>query len=466
MTALLTESRRPRVIRESRYAPWLAVASVCLGAFMGQLDASIVTLAFPALQRDFHATLAATQWVSLAYLLALVGLLAGAGRFADVLGRKLVYLYGFVVFTAASAACGLAPTLTLLIVFRVVQAVGAAMLQANSVALVVTSVPKARMRAALGVQAAAQALGLALGPTLGGLLVDSAGWRWVFWINVPVGIVAVVAGRFLLPRTRQRAPSGRFDWAGLALLATTTTALLLALSGAAGLPVPVLPTIMVAVLGGVGFWLRERRAVAPLVDLSLLRSRTISTGLIGAMCGYLVLFGPLVLVPQLLSSGAVHAGLVLTALPVGFAIAAIGGEHVGGMGRWTGPCGWGNRRRCGLGALIALLAVLLLIMDSPSSVPVLGLLGAGLGLFIPANNSAVMAAIPASLSATAGGMVSMARGIGTALGVCLVTLSLHLGGGATTALGFMAAAALIAALTAVTVGKRREQVHNGRHGSR
>lgn len=443
MATLLSESRRPRVIRDSRNAPWFAVASVCLGAFMGQLDASIVTLAFPALQRDFHATLAATQWVSLAYLLALVGLLAGAGRLADALGRKLVYLYGFVVFTLASAACGLAPTLTLLIIFRLVQAVGAAMLQANSVALVVTSVPKARMRAALGVQAAAQALGLALGPTLGGLLVASAGWRWVFWLNVPVGIVAVIAGHYLLPRTRQRAPSARFDWLGLVLLAATTTALLLALSGAAGLPVPVPLTAVVAVLAGVGFWQRERRAAFPLVDLSLLRSPTIATGLIGAMCGYLVLFGPLVLVPQLLSSGAVRAGLVLTALPVGFAVAAVGGDRVL-------PRSWGNRRRCGLGALLALGAVLALMLISASSVPLLGLLGLGLGLFIPANNSVVMAAIPAALSATAGGMVSMTRGIGTALGVCLVTLSLHLGGGATSALGFLAAAAVIAALTAVT----------------
>src|SRR5205085_6861860 len=142
------------------------------------LDASIVTLAFPALQRQFHAPLAAVQWVSLAYLLTLVALLVGVGQLADAWGRKLLYLYGFALFTLASAACGLAPGLTWLIAFRVGQAIGAAMLQANSVALVVTSVPRDRMRAALGVQAAAQALGLALGPTLGGVLVTFAGWQW------------------------------------------------------------------------------------------------------------------------------------------------------------------------------------------------------------------------------------------------------------------------------------------------
>src|SRR5262249_17280883 len=154
--------------------------TVCFGAFMGQLDASIVTVAFPAMQRQFGASLAAAQWVSLAYLLALTALLVPAGRWSDRAGRKLVYLYGFVVFAGAAAACGLARSLGVLIGLRVLQAAGAAMLQANSVALVVTSVPQDKRRAALGIQAAAQAVGLACGPVTGGLLVATAGWRWIF----------------------------------------------------------------------------------------------------------------------------------------------------------------------------------------------------------------------------------------------------------------------------------------------
>lgn len=184
---LLTEPPRPAAVRQSRLAPWLAVGTVCFGAFMGQLDASVVTLAFPALQRQFGVGLAAAQWVSLAYLIVLVALLVPVGRWSDWAGRKLVYLYGFVVFTAASAACGFAGSLRVLVVLRAVQAVGAAMLQANSVALVATSVPADRRRAALGAQAAAQSLGLAVGPAVGGMLVAVAGWRWIFWINVPVG---------------------------------------------------------------------------------------------------------------------------------------------------------------------------------------------------------------------------------------------------------------------------------------
>ncbi|MDR0343473.1 MAG: MFS transporter, partial [Nocardiopsaceae bacterium] len=258
---LLAERPRPRAVRDHPQAGWFAVSTVCLGAFMGQLDASIVLLAFPALQRSFAAPLAAVQWVSLSYLLVLVALLAAVGRVADAAGRKATYVYGFGLFTAASAACGLAPGLGWLVGFRVIQAVGAAMLQANSVALVVTSVPRARMRAALGVQAAAQALGLALGPVLGGMLVNAAGWQWVFWVNVPVGIAGMAAGRLLLQRTRARTPLGRFDGGGLVLLALASTALLLALSGVSGLPLPgwAVPALAVtAAAAGAGFWWRER----------------------------------------------------------------------------------------------------------------------------------------------------------------------------------------------------------------
>ncbi len=204
MVTLLREPARPAAIREHPLAPWFAVATVCFGAFMGQLDASVVTVAFPALQGQFGTGLAATQWVSLAYLLVLTALLVPAGRWSDRAGRKLLYLYGFVVFSAASAACGLAPSLGALIALRVVQAAGAALLQANSVALVVTSVPARARRAALGIQAAAQAVGLACGPVVGGVLVAAVGWRWVFLINVPVGLLAVLAGWYLLPRTRRR----------------------------------------------------------------------------------------------------------------------------------------------------------------------------------------------------------------------------------------------------------------------
>jgi MFS family permease len=425
---MLTERPRPRVIREHPQAGWWAVATVCFGAFMGQLDASIVTLAFPALQQELHAPLAAVQWVSLAYLLTLVGLLVAAGQVADAIGRKLMYLHGFALFTLASAACGLAHGLTALVLFRILQAVGAAMLQANSVALVVTSVPRRQMRAALGVQAAAQALGLALGPSVGGVLVTSLGWRWVFLVNVPVGCLAWAAGRYLLPRTRERTPLHRFDWPGLLLLAGTSTSLLLAISGVSGLPVPgrLSVTLLAAGMAGVFlFVLRERRTPSPLVELSALRPPAVSWGLFGALCGYLVLFGPLTLFPQVFSAHGVAAaqtGFLLTGLPAGFGVAAVAADRLL-------PAGWTTRARALAGAGTGLVATIgLLVVPVAWIVAPLVLLGAGLGVFIPANNGSIMSAIPGRIAATGGGLVNMGRSLGTALGVAMMTLCLHAGG--------------------------------------
>ncbi|HEX9043178.1 MAG TPA: MFS transporter [Trebonia sp.] len=426
MVSLLREPARPAAVREHRLAPWLAVGAVCFGAFMGQLDASVVTVAFPSLQRQFGAGLAAVQWVSLAYLLALTALLVPGGRWSDRAGRKLVYLYGFVVFAGASAACGLSSSLGMLIGLRVVQAAGAAMLQANSVAIVVTSVPAGRRRAALGVQAAAQAVGLASGPLAGGLLVAVAGWRWVFFLNVPVGLAAVAAGWFLLPRTRVRADRDPADLTGMALLAASATAGMLAVSAVSGLRWPawaVAASACVAVVAGTALWHLEHRVAAPLVDFRVLAASGAGRALGGALCSYLVLFGPLVLFPQVVTGrggGALEAGLLLTSLPAAFGLtAALADRFLGG---W-----WTSRRRCAAGGAVAAGAAAALAVPLPgaASAVLLGLLGAGLGLYTPANNAEIMAALPARDAATAGGMVNMTRGIGTALGVAVVTLGLH-----------------------------------------
>jgi MFS family permease len=452
--SILRESARPAVIRENPRAPWLAVGVVCFGAFMGQLDASIVTITFPAMERDFGVPVAGVQWVSLIYLLGLVALLAPAGRLGDALGRKLVYTYGFAVFTIASAACGLAPSLGVLVGLRLIQAAGAAMLQANSVALVTTSAPRERMRFALGVQAGAQSIGLALGPTLGGLLTSTVGWRAVYWVNVPVGVVAIVAGRYLLPRTRQFSRPEKFDWQGTLLLVAWTSMLLLVLSAASGLDLPAASTAALAaagVLGLAAFVLRETRTPYPLIPVSLLRSRSLVLGLTGAACGYLVLFGPLVLIPQVLASagGEARTGLLLSALPLGFGAAALFGDAVL-------PKAWGNRQRGFAGATLtcAVMCVAIFVpVTAVTVVPLLAIAGLGLGIFVPANNTVIMRGTAASSASLLGGLVNMGRGIGTTLGISLMALALHLrapdlGTGARPAFIVLAAVAGLAAAIA------------------
>jgi MFS family permease len=371
-----------------------AVGTVCFGAFMGQLDASVVTLTYRPVGAAFGAPLAQVQWLSIAYLAALAGLLVPLGRISDRLGRKRVYLWGFGLFTVASLGCALAPDLGTLVAVRVAQGAGAAMLQANSIALVTTSAPPGRLRAALGVQAAAQAVGLAIGPTLGGLLVQTIGWRWVFAVNVPVGVAAIVLGRYLLPRTRvtvDEAPAG----------------------------------------------VRELARVP-----GLLR------GVAGSLLGYLVLFGPIVLVPALLQShgfSPLRAGLITAALPAGFAVASTLGERVL-------PSGWSAYRRCGCGFVLlgAGLLALLPTAAHPGAAAALAVTGLGLGLFIPANNAQVMMSAPADAVALAGGLVSAARALGTAVGVAVVTATLGRDGAVSVAV--LLAAALLAA---GTVDRRR-----------
>jgi MFS family permease len=462
---LLTERPRPRGVAGWRHAHWLAVGTVCLGAFLGQLDASVIALVFPALGRHFDAGFAAVEWVALAYLLVLVALLAPIGWLSDLVGRKTMYIGGFAVFGLSSLGAGFAGALWILVACRAVQAVGAAMMQANSVALVARGVPEHAMRRALGIQAAAQGLGLALGPSLGGLLVEHASWQWVFWVNVPIAVFGIVAGRYLLPRTRTCAPvavpgprdgeprAPRFDLPGMLLLTGATSALLLALSTASGLPLPgwaVAVLLFVSVVLALALVRQERRAARPILAPGLVNTPGVRSGLVVALIGYLLLFCPLVLGPVLLAGAGVStaaAGLVVTMLPAAFAVAAtVGGALL--------PRGWSDVARCRFGAGLAgaglLLFAVLPVSGAAVAAPLL-VAGYGLGLLLPANNALVMRAIPAECSAVGGGMVNMARSLGTALGMALSVLGVHLAGAASGGRTVLVVLAVVAvAATALT----------------
>ncbi len=421
---LLVEPARPEAIRRRPDAHWLVVATVCIGAFMGQLDASIVTLAFPALRREFGASIGAVEWVALAYLLTLVATVPAVGRLADMAGRKLLYTYGFIVFSIASVACGFAPNLPTLDALRVVQALGAAMLQANSVALITLAMPPGKLGRGIGVQGAAQAVGLALGPTVGGLLIGLGGWRLIFFVNGPIGVLGTLAGWFLLPRTRQRVARARFDWTGLALFAPSIAAMLLALSQAerrglgSGL---VIALLAVAAIGLAAFLLWERRVRNPMIDLALFRRAAFSAGITSGLLSYLVLFGVLFVTPFFLESAhglrPEQAGLALTALPVALAaVAPVAGRLADKLGARP-PTVAGMVLTAGALALAAVTHASVWTV-----VCALALAGTGLGLFTPANNAAIMGSAPPSHAGSAGGVLNMTRGVGTSLGVAVTAL--------------------------------------------
>jgi EmrB/QacA subfamily drug resistance transporter len=420
----LLEPPRPKAIRERPRAHWLAVATVCVGAFMGQLDASIVSLAFPTLRKDFHATLGAVQWVGLSYFLVVIAFVPAVARFADMVGRKLLYTYGFVVFIAGSALCGLAPSLLVLDGFRAVQALGAAMLQANSVAIIVSAVPPRKLGRAIGVQGAAQALGLSLGPAVGGLLIAAGGWRLIFLVNIPVGIVGVVAGLVFIPRSRHLQQRTRFDWLGLALFVPALSTLLVALSYGNDLgwtSVEMLAAFAISVALGLLFLSVERRSQAPMIDLALFARASFSAGIASGLLSYLVLFGALFVTPFFLevdrglSPGA--TGALLATLPIALGLVA----PLAGLAADT----VGARPLTVVGMLAAAAALTLLAIlhnATPIIAGELALLGVGLGLFTPANNAAIMSAVPLAQSGMASGILNTTRGLGTSLGLSLTGL--------------------------------------------
>lgn len=440
---LLTEPRRPPWLREHPRRHWFVVGTVCIGAFMGQLDASIVTVALPTLRREFHAGVGAVEWVALAYLLVLVSSVVAIGRVSDMVGRKLLYTYGFGVFVVGSALCGLAPSLPLLIGARMLQALGAAMLQANSVALIVEAMPRGMLGRAIGVQGAAQAVGLAVGPAVGGLLISLGGWRLIFWINVPIGMMGLLLGWFLLPRSRTLQPRRRFDWAGAALVTLAVAALLggVSFGDSAGWTSA---TVLGALLGGLAlaalFVLRERRAAAPMLDLALFRNAGFSAGIAAGLLSYLVLFGVLFVVPFYLETtlhlSAAEAGLRLTALPVALAVVApLAGRLADRIGPRLVTAGGMLLAAAGLVALAAARRPPDLLLAE------LAVVGAGLGAFIPANNAAIMSAAPRTGSGVAGGVLNMGRGLGTSLGVAVTGAAFAAGAQAASSGGAIGVAA-------------------------
>ena len=443
---LLTEPRRIPFVRERADAHWFVVGTVCVGAFMGQLDASIVTQAFPTLQHDFHASLGDVQWVGLAYLLTLVSLVTAVGRLADMVGRKLLYIYGFGVFVLGSALCGLAPNLLVLDAFRVLQAIGAAMLQANSVAIIVISMPRERLGQGIGVQGAAQALGLSLGPTVGGFLIALGGWPLIFFVNVPVGIVGIALGLLFIPRSQHLAERRRFDWSGLGLFVAAVSSLLVAVSygNQFGWGSPfILGTSATAVLFGVAFVFQERRVAAPMLDLTLFRRAPFSLGIVSGLLSYLVLFGLLFVIPYFLERSlgedVARAGLELTAMPLAIAVTApFAGRFADRLGA---------RVPTAVGMLLTALGCVAFALFHPGALAVVGellVVGVGLGFFTPPNNAAIMGSAPRNQSGAASGVLNMTRGTGTALGLALTGLVFGLVAGSSTAPAVVGRAAAVA----------------------
>ncbi|HOJ23382.1 MAG TPA: MFS transporter, partial [Armatimonadota bacterium] len=209
---------------------WKALIAVAIGTFMSTLDSSIVNLAMPTLGHEFGVEITTVEWVAMAYMLALAGLLISMGRLSDMVGHKRVYNVGFAIFTLGSLLCALAQGIHALILFRVVQGAGAAMLASNGAAILTAAFPRSERGKAMGLNGTIVGAGLTVGPSLGGLLIHAFGWRSIFTINLPIGVIGILLASRLLRPDSPVANNERFDLPGALALLSSLTALLLALS--------------------------------------------------------------------------------------------------------------------------------------------------------------------------------------------------------------------------------------------
>jgi MFS family permease len=259
-----------------------ALAGLALSMLLSSLGTSIANAALPTLAQAFSASFQEVQWIVLAYLLAITTLIVSVGRLGDIYGRRRLLLGGIFLFTLASLLCSLAPSLWLLIVARTAQGLGAAVMMALTMAFVGTTVPKEKTGSAMGVLGTMSAIGTALGPTLGGMLIAGLGWPAIFLVNVPLGIVALLLAQRHLPADRRASKAERagFDHVGTLLLALTLAAYALAMTMGRGSFGWVNVALLLAAGFGVGlFVLAETRAASPLIRLAMFRLRGLSAGL-------------------------------------------------------------------------------------------------------------------------------------------------------------------------------------------
>lgn len=400
------------------------VLVIALGSFMAGLDATIVNIALPSIAKAFSVPTVVASWVLNAYLIILVSLLLAAAKIGDIKGYKKIFLIGFAIFTAGSALCGIAPSVESLIIFRMVQAVGGAVIAALGSVMVTSYLGKQVLGQALGLVAMFTMLGVALGPVIGGFLTSAFSWRFIFLVNIPVGIIALLAGVSMIPPKNPVSPGSRLDLAGVVLVFVALSTLVTGLNNLQGGEVGNGGIfLLIAIVFLVLFYLREKRAEEPLITLSLFRNTAYSFQNIAIMLLQVGLAGVMFLMPfyleivKELPTGT--SGAILLALPVGNIL--------------TGPIAGkisdviGTKKPIMLGFIVMVIALFLLSTLSVRSHTgeagfYLFILGAGAGIAYAPLNSALMGVSPETGRGMTSGLIKMMTNLGSTLGITLTLL--------------------------------------------
>lgn len=398
------------------------ILAVGIGTFMSALDSSVINLVMPIIKNDFQTSLSMLGWIATAYLLVVSSLLLTFGRLSDLYGQKKFYLVGFAVFVAGSVLCGLSPNLVMLIIFRVIQALGAAMLFATGPAIITNAVPPENRGKALSVTAVSVALGLCFGPVVGGFLATHLGWPSIFYINIPIGLFGFVMVYRYVPEQekKQKTP---FDVLGSVLVFFALLLLLLPLSVSGDYPLPAALFISLIAAGLVMitlFILQERKRPNPMLDVSLFRNRVFASSNAAALFAYMSQFILVFLTPFYLQSLRMFtpsvSGLLYLPMPLAaMVIAPVSGSI---SDRFD------SRILSSAGALLmacGLFMLSLLTAASPVWYIVISMatVGLGFGIFQTPNNSAIMGNVPPANRGTASGTLATMRNIGMAMGIAV-----------------------------------------------
>jgi len=427
-----------------------AIAAIVLSICMSVLDSTITNVALPTIARDFHASSAASIWVVNAYQLAILAVLLPLAAFGEVIGYRRISQAGLWVFTLASLACALAPSLLSLSIARGIQGLGAAGIVSVNAALVRFTYPHRYLGRAIGINAFVVATSAALGPTIASAVLAVAQWRWLFGINVPLGLITIAIARYSLPHVERS--HRRLNAAGAVLYAGTFALLISGLQSLAHHSATWAALAQLA-LGGVLVWVlvhHELRREAPLIPFDLLRVRLFTLSLAASLCAFIAQMSALVALPfeiQRLGHTAVETGLYMTPWPLALAVSA----PLAGRLAERYPAGLLG----GLGLLIMSVGLALLAWF-PGGTAIgfiwrMAVCGFGFGLFQSPNNHAILSSAPRARSGAAGGMLSTARLVGQTLGAAGVAILFRAypATGSNLALFVAAVLALLASLVSV-----------------
>lgn len=400
---------------------WLILVAIGAGTFMSALDVSVVNTVLPIINKNFNSQVATVEWVVIVYLLLVSGLLPSFGRLGDLRGHKTIYIAGFFVFIFSSLLCGFSASVGALVGARALQALGAAMLSANSPAILSKSFPAHQRGQALGLQATMTYLGLTVGPSLGGWLTELISWQVVFFINLPVGLLALVLSWKFIPMDSGSDIKEPFDWPGALLFMAGLTSLLLGLNQGHNwgwLSPSIISLLLLAAICLALFTWREQVTQFPMLDLRLFRSRMFSASVISAVINYICVYSIIFLMPFYLLQGRglspSQAGLLLTTQPIVMAVVApLSGtlsDRVGTLLPTTA------------GMSILAIGMFLLSRLGPESsylsiMLCLTVTGLGIGIFISPNSSALLGSAPRRRQGIASALMATARNIGMVLGV-------------------------------------------------